>query len=58
MAAKAPSKLRRDEPGERLVLNVAPELARRLRLQCADERRSLSNAATEALEAWLATRPT
>ena len=58
VAGKPASKLRRDEPGERLVLNVPPELARRLRIACAEDRQSLSNAAAEAIEAWLARRPT
>ena len=52
-AGRASSKLRRDEPGERLVLNVSPDLARRLRLRCAEDRCSLSHAAAEALESWL-----
>lgn len=38
--------------GERLVVYVPEELATRLRVRCAEERRSLSEAVTEALEAW------
>jgi hypothetical protein len=54
---KSTSKRRRDEPGERLVLNLPPGLVQRLRERCVQERCSLSHAASEALEAWLTHRP-
>jgi len=47
------STLRRDAPGERLVLNLPPDLIKRMRHQCVEEGRSLSNAAELALRAWL-----
>lgn len=47
------SKLRRPERGERLSAYVPPELAESLRVRCARERRSVSDAVTEALSAWL-----
>lgn len=54
--AKAPpsssSRLRRAELGERVVVYLPPELATELRVRCARERRSLSDAVTAAVEAW------
>lgn len=47
------SKLRRPERGERLSAYVPAELAESLRVRCARERRSVSDAVTEALTAWL-----
>jgi hypothetical protein len=46
------SRLRRAELGERLVVYLPPELATELRVRCAKERRSLSDAVTAAVEAW------
>jgi hypothetical protein len=51
--AKARSLLRREESGERVAAYLPPELASRLRVACAIQRRSVSNAITEAVEAWL-----
>jgi hypothetical protein len=51
-APPSPSKLRRTELGERLVVYLPPELATELRVRCARERRSLSDAVTAAVEAW------
>ncbi len=50
------SKLRREESGERITIYLPPELERKVRIHCAAERRSLSNAATEAFTQWLAER--
>lgn len=47
------SRLRRSELGERMVIYLPPELATELRVRCARERRSLSDATTAAVEAWL-----
>jgi hypothetical protein len=49
----AASRLRRPERGERLSAYVPPELAEALRVRCARERRSVSDAVTAALSAWL-----
>jgi hypothetical protein len=49
----AGSKLRRPERGERLSAYVPPELAEALRVRCARERRSVSDAVTAALAVWL-----
>jgi len=51
--AKPESKLRRAELGERVAVYVPEELAKALRMKCAAERRSVSDAATEALRVWL-----
>ncbi len=51
------STLRREAPGERLVLNLPPDLIKRMRHQCVEEGRSLSNAAEMAIRAWLDARP-
>jgi hypothetical protein len=47
------SRLRRDERGERVSAYVPPEMAEALRVRCARERRSVSDAMTEALRLWL-----
>ena len=47
------SKLRRAELGERMVTYLPPELATELRVRCARERRSLSDAVTVAVAEWL-----
>ena len=47
-----PSRLRRSELGERVVVYLPPELATELRVRCARERRSLSDAVTAAVESW------
>ncbi len=51
--APKPSRLRRDELGERLSIYVPPVIAEELRVLCARQRRSVSDATTEALAAWL-----
>lgn len=53
-AAPAASRLRRAERGERLALYLPPDVAEELRVRCARERRSASDAVTEAVRAWLA----
>ena len=52
-AAPKPSRLRRAELGERMAVYLPPELAAELRVRCARERRSLSDAVTTAVEAWV-----
>jgi|CZKU01.1.fsa_nt_gi hypothetical protein len=47
------SKLRRPSLGERLAVYVPPELASELRVTCARERRSISDAVTEAVSIWI-----
>jgi hypothetical protein len=47
------SRLRRDIGGERLAIYLPPEVAEELRVRCARERRSISDAVTEAVSAWL-----
>jgi hypothetical protein len=54
--AKRP-RLRAEERGERLNLYVPSDLATKLRVRCAVERRSLSDAVVAALEAWLKEEP-
>lgn len=44
---------RREAQGERTAVYLPPDLAQKLRVRCAIERRSLSDAATEALTAWM-----
>lgn len=48
-AAAGGSKLRRDERGERLSVYLPPELASALRVYCARDRRSVSDAVSEAV---------
>lgn len=50
---KSSSRLRRETLGERLAIYVPPELAERVRVRCAKDRRSISDAVTVALEAWM-----
>jgi hypothetical protein len=45
--------LRRESRGERLAVYVPEDIACELRVLCAKERRSLSDAVTVALNAWL-----
>lgn len=47
------SRLRRAERGERLAIYLPPELATALRVRCAHDHRSASDAVTEAVRAWL-----
>ena len=47
------SRLRRTELGERLTVYLPPGLAKDLRVRCASERRSVSDAVTEAVGAWI-----
>jgi hypothetical protein len=48
------SRLRREQGGERITAYLPPDLAEELRVCCAKERRSVSDAVTDALRAWLA----
>lgn len=47
------SRLRNDKRGERVTCYLPPKLAEKLRVKCARERRSLSDALTYAVETWL-----
>ncbi len=48
------SRLRRQQPaGERLTFYIPSDLATQLRIACASERRSMSDAATDALREWV-----
>ena len=53
-AATSSSKLRRDERGERVTAYLPPDVAAELRVACARDRRSVSDAITVAVGAWLA----
>jgi len=44
---------KRREAGERLTVYVPPELAEAIRVRCARERRSLSEAGTTAFTMWI-----
>lgn len=59
LAPPAPrdSQLRRAERGDRLTIYLPHELARALRIRCAEDNRSASDAVSTALLAWL-TSPT
>ena len=48
-SAMPSARLRRDDPGERLAVYLPPELVQALRIHCVHERRSASDAATEAI---------
>jgi hypothetical protein len=47
------SRLRREGGGERLAIYLPPDIAEELRVRCARERRSISDAVTEAVSGWL-----
>ena len=47
------SRLRRVERGERVAVYLPAEIAEALRVRCARERRSASDAVTEAVRMWL-----
>jgi hypothetical protein len=47
------SRLRREISGERLAIYLPPDVAEELRVRCARERRSISDAVTEAVSTWL-----
>lgn len=47
------SRLRRDVGGERLAIYLPPDVSEELRVRCARERRSISDAVTEAVRLWL-----
>jgi hypothetical protein len=49
------SRLRRDSGGERIAIYLPPDLAEALRVRCARERRSISDAVTDAVTGWLKT---
>ena len=47
------SKLRRPSRGDRISAYLPPNMAEELRVRCARERRSVSDAVTEAIKVWL-----
>lgn len=47
------SRLRREAGGERIAVYLPPRVAEDLRVRCARERRSFSDAVTEAITMWL-----
>lgn len=51
--AEATGQKRRKAAGERVHVILPPDLAMKLRLAAVRQRRSVSDAATEAVEAWL-----
>lgn len=52
-APKQPSQRKRPDRGERLTVYIPPGLASDLRVLCAQQRRSLSDAVTEAVNKWI-----
>ena len=52
---KAGSRLKRETVGERVTVYLPPALAAEVRRRCLEERRSVSDAMTEAAQAWLST---
>lgn len=50
---KSSTKLRRAELGERIAVYLPPKLAEELRVKCARQRQSLSDAVTYAVAAWV-----
>ncbi len=50
---RRPSSLRRTSRGERIAIYLPPETAEALRVRCAKDRRSISDATTVAVQAWL-----
>ena len=51
------SRLRRDDRGDRVAAYLPPEMAQALRVCCAQQRRSVSDAMTEAVADWLSQQP-
>lgn len=47
------SKRRRPVRGERIAVYLPPELVENLRVRCVFERRSVSDAVTEAVASWM-----
>jgi hypothetical protein len=50
---KRGSRLKRDSLGERVTVYLPPKLAEAVRRRCVRERRSVSDALTEATEMWM-----
>lgn len=57
-APKRRSRLRREVSGERIAVYLPPEIVTALRVRCAQERRSVSDAITEAVTAWVGPKGT
>lgn len=53
-APKSAGRLRRSEAGERVTLYMPSDLVTEVRKLCAEQRRSLSDAGTDAFRVWLA----
>ena len=51
--SNAPSRRRRPVRGERIAVYLPPELVEDLRVRCVRERRSVSDAVTEAVASWM-----
>ncbi len=51
--AKGGSRLKRETLGERVTVYLPPKLVAAIRRRCLSERRSLSDALTEAAEQWM-----
>lgn len=54
VAPKSTGRLRRAEAGERVTLYLPSDLVTEVRKLCAEQRRSLSDAGTDAFRSWLA----
>lgn len=50
------SRLRNDSRGEKVAVYLPPEVVTELKVRCAVERRSLSDAVSTAVQAWLKRR--
>jgi hypothetical protein len=50
---KTGSRLRREATGDRVAVYLPPDMAMELRVRCVRERRSVSDAVTEAVGSWL-----
>src|SRR3990172_6112 len=53
VSAPRPSRLRRAGNGQRVAISLPPDAAVALRIRCAQERRSVSDAVTEVVTVWL-----
>lgn len=53
---KRSSRLRNDSRGEKVAVYLPPEVVTELKVRCAIERRSVSDAVSTAVQAWLKRR--